>query len=179
MEYIFKLIPIILVFLTWYIVYINAIKIASRSETKSINDEVVKIINNLNELSILFWLSYNDEKEMKSSDLKLYEFKISSELNKLYKLNNILSDRGLGLLTQDLVDLHENLTLDCEKRIQGLHDNEIFCISKAQCVMESCAYSQVNLYLNFESVYNVSTPDNIYSDLLKKMLRCIRIKKRI
>ncbi|WP_337228461.1 hypothetical protein [Proteus faecis] len=157
-DFILKLIPILLVFITWHIVYINATKIASRAESKSINDEVVKIISSVNELSMNYWLKDNDDGK---KNLIIYESKVLSELHRLHKYNEILNERKIGLSSAELIDLHEIITLDSEKRLTENLEND-YLKDKVGKIIEACSTSQINLYNNFHLIYDVLPPNNIF-----------------
>lgn len=152
MNMILKLTPVIsilLVFVTWGVVYINAIKIASRAETKSINDELFKIINKINELAISFW---STRTLISSSDLSLYRISVSSELSKLINYNDLLSGRGVHLSAETLANYNEIITLDCEKKLLSI-PNDTDIEYKLNLIVTFSSDIQIELYKQYEDIY--------------------------
>ena len=58
------LIPTILVIIGWRFLYLNAKKLATRSETKSSIDSVVSIMEEIDKLAITFWLSISKDNQV-------------------------------------------------------------------------------------------------------------------
>ncbi|MGO2334310.1 hypothetical protein [Providencia sp.] len=165
MEILFKLAPlisIILVFFTWSMVYVNATKISSRTETKSINDEVIKMINKINESALSFWSAKKGS--ITKNELSLFRVCISSEILKLLKYNEILSVRDLGISTEALAEFNDIVTLDCESMLVGkLSDTEIE--SKLNGIISISAQMQIDLYKQYERVYKIIPPGSIFLSL--------------
>lgn len=157
---------IIFVIITWYVVYNNAIKIASRSETKSMNDELFKIIHKVNDLAISFW---SIQVEVKPNELSLYRINISSELNKLLSYNKLLSNRGVCLTPEVLADYNDAVTLDCEVKLSTvLTDSEVE--EKLNIIISSGLDMQMELYKQYENTYKFIPSKSFLSVLFSLMI---------
>ncbi|WP_272677191.1 hypothetical protein [Providencia sp. PROV160] len=180
MDILFKLAPfisIILVFITWSVVYVNATKISSRTETKSINDEVIKMINKINDSALSFWSE--DVGNITKEKLSLFRVCISSEILKLLKYNEILSCRGLGLSMEALAEFNDIVTLNCESMLTGkLSDTEIEL--KLNGIIGVSAQMQIDLYKQYEQVYKIIPPGSIFISLVSLILNYDKkLKKEI
>ncbi|MEY0595848.1 hypothetical protein AB7309_21200 [Providencia manganoxydans] len=168
--FILKIIPIvisslslILVFITWNVVYANATRISSRSETKSINDEVIKIVNKISDTAISYWS--NRIKSIKKEQLMLYRSVVSSEISKLLEYNNLLKDRGITITPKKLAELNDAVTLDCERIFSGgIRNREVE--ERLNEIISVSTEIQVNLYRQFESIYKILPPDSLFLKLI-------------
>lgn len=173
--FILKIIPliissvsVILVFITWNVVYANATKISSRSETKSINDEVIKIINKINETAIAYWSI--EAGTIKKAKLISYRSVISSEISKLLAYDNLLKNRGISISPERLAELNDVTTLDCEKILsEDIGENEIE--ERLNEIITVCTGMQVSLYEQYESIYRVLPPDSLFLKLISLLYK--------
>lgn len=143
---IFSLLGPALVLLGWKVVFFNAKRIATRSETKSIVDSSVKLVNEIAELSVGFWVPKKDNND---EDRK-FLLSVLAKSSQLQRYINILSKRGVRLDLGLLSSIADDATLDAEYA-SGLNgfDREI----KAQTVVESCMGGVLHIFEKFEEVY--------------------------
>ncbi|EFF5321259.1 hypothetical protein BBD90_005287, partial [Escherichia coli] len=75
----FSVVSIILVFIGWFVTYNNSLKIATRSESKSIIDAIAKILNEISDLSLDYWVNKSTPPD--SNPFKKKNFKNSNGLH--------------------------------------------------------------------------------------------------
>ncbi len=111
----------------WRVAYKNSIKLATRSESKSLIDSVSKLVNEISDLSIDFWLNkssaigddQNDEQKQKEIIIKTnqsssYLFNVLAKAQQITKISEVLAVRGLLIPDNLLSTVLEKATLDCE-----------------------------------------------------------------
>ncbi|MDI6634373.1 hypothetical protein [Pantoea dispersa] len=135
-----------LVLLGWKVVFFNAKRIATRSETKSIVDSSVKLVNEIAELSVSYWVPKIDEKD----DHRKFLLTVLAKSSQLQRYINILENRGVMLDMSSLSAIADDATLDAEYAT-GKVDSEREV--KAQTVVETCMAGVMHLYEKFEEVY--------------------------
>jgi hypothetical protein len=156
--WIFSLTSILLVLIGWIVVYGNAKKLATRSESKALVDNISKIINEVSELSIDFWL--NSSKNGTTSDL--YVLKIMSKITQAAQYGEIIKRRGLAISDQTFARMSEKATLDCETAVSlSLFDSSV----RAQEVMDSCTSAILHIYQVFEALH----PPSDYKSIVFKI----------
>lgn len=102
---------VILIIIGWRIIYKNAKKISTRSETKSIVDDSVRIISDLENTTLEYWLSGRKERK----DNGVFVLLVSAKIETLSSKVEILRNRGLLVSKEDLASLSTYITLDSEK----------------------------------------------------------------
>jgi hypothetical protein len=137
---------ILLVIIGWNIIYYNAKRIATRNESKSIVDDAVKIIDDIEKTTTEYWLS-GRKARIESS---IYLILALSKITTLYGRLDILKRRGLDTSSLSMAMLVEHMTLDCEK-VDQISDEAKR--SQMELFLESSNRFVDNLYLTFEKRY--------------------------
>jgi len=120
----------VLVFIGWKVTYSNSARLATRSESKSLVDALSKIVNDIADLSIDFWINkcQNSQKNLESnhgikiqakkkhdeSAHRLFEMNVFAKMNQAYKYISLLEARGIAFDNSWLSLYPEKVTLDCE-----------------------------------------------------------------
>ncbi|MGK3131158.1 hypothetical protein ACCW76_18360 [Pantoea sp. C8B4] len=135
-----------LVLLGWKVVFFNAKRIATRSETKSVVDSSVKLVNEIAELSVGYWVP----KVQRDDDHRKFLLSVLAKSSQLQRYINILKNRGVILDMSLLSSIADDATLDAEYA-SGLEDSlrEV----KAQTVVETCMGGVLHIFQKFEEVY--------------------------
>ncbi|MGL4747607.1 MAG: hypothetical protein ACRCYF_07730, partial [Shewanella sp.] len=154
------LVSICLVFFGWRVAYNNAIKLATRSESKSIIDSISKLVTEISDLSLDFWLnksSVNDEKSdgserddnsrVKENQSAIFVWNVLAKAQQVYKLSKILKVRGLSVPDDLLSTVHEKATLDCETAYKMKPEERIV---RAQEIINACMQDIECLYESFQ-----------------------------
>lgn len=152
------LVSVCLVLFGWRVAYKNAIKLATRSESKSIVDSISKLVTEISDLSLDFWLnksSVNDDKSdeskeesssrTKESQSAIFLLNVLAKAQQVSKLTEILKVRGLSVPDNLLSTVLEKATLDCERaykmkpEVRTVRAQEIInsCMQDIQCLHES------------------------------------------
>ncbi|GKW34872.1 hypothetical protein PEC730217_36520 [Pectobacterium carotovorum subsp. carotovorum] len=137
---------LVLVFIGWQVVYFNAKKLATRSESKSAIDHLIKILNEISDFSCTYWLSGGKS----TSDATFYLFSIMSKVTQSYEFVKILQRRGISISDEYLTNVSMGATLDCEA-VSGFSPDEL--TAHAQEVMERCMSMISHIYQQFEDRY--------------------------
>lgn len=161
----------------------NAAKLATRSETKSLIDSISKAVNEISDLSIDYWVN---KAATESKNIQHHSSKIKglcskqtgvSPLSNLYIMNimakaghvaryiEILKMRGFTIENSLLSMVLEKATLDCEIAYQLSKDDRAW---RAQEVMVSCMDVMANLYTTFQSFHPPSNNLTIMQTCNKK-----------
>lgn len=144
--WIFNVVSIVLVIVTWNIVYTNAKRMATRSESKSAVDHVIKLVNDLSDLSLNFWLGNGTQK-----DPRIYSMIAMSKINQITHYLNILNSRDIQIeLDNYISDIHISTTLDCEL-INGLSDRDLE--RKGHSSTSDCLALISHIFSKFEDKY--------------------------
>lgn len=102
---------VMLIIYGWKIIYNNAKKISTRSETKSIVDDSVRIISDLENTTLEYWLTGRKER----TDTGVFVLLVSAKIETLSSKIEILRNRGLLVSKDDLAKMSTYITLDSEK----------------------------------------------------------------
>lgn len=140
--WILGLISPILVLIGWKVVYFNARKIATRSENKSITDSLLKVITEISESAISYWLPSSSAK-----DKQLYVLTISAKMSQVQHFFKILKRRGASLDSERLSLISDKVTLDSEY-LDTFTDVQRQV--RAHEIMEICMSSVEHIYAEFE-----------------------------
>lgn len=171
------IVSVFLVLCGWRVTYKNSVKLATRSETKSLIDAISKSINDISDISLSYWLKSTNKKKDYKAKAKIYAFNrvspgeiapesvsylmnILAKANQVYKLIDILQTRGLSIHNSLVSTVIERATLDCET-IDGFsrEDRAI----RAQEVVDSCMLVTKSLYDEFQRCYPPIKSESIIS----------------
>ncbi|MCC3745285.1 hypothetical protein LLQ46_00280 [Rouxiella badensis] len=160
----FSLTSVILVLIGWLVTYNNSLKIATRSESKSLIDAVAKLINEINDLSIDYWVNkstkpnsnpfkikgYKNNKSYVTPGSKLFITTIYGKASQAVKYIDFLKERGLKIESTFLSDVIAKSTLECEKSFtfsKGYRND------RAQDVSSQSVIFMMHLYDAFQKVH--------------------------
>ena len=104
-----SIVSAVLVITGWFVIYRNAQKLSTRSETKAVVDSAFSSLKLLTDTSMDFWLSRG--RDMSSSE---FEVKMSYLFTQFSQSVSILEKRGLKLNQEKISELIGITTLDCE-----------------------------------------------------------------
>lgn len=139
-------ISIVLVIIGWLVIYKNARKIATRSENKSLIDDVIKILDDIETLSVAYWLSGRKNRIESEEFLLLFNAKLLTLNNRL----GILKDRRVEISVVDLAKISECITFQCE-------DVDSFPNSvkreRVQTFLDTINASNEGLYKEFQNLH--------------------------
>lgn len=127
----FSLTSIFLVFIGWKVAYRNSAKLATRSESKSLIDALSKLINEISDASITYWLNTSKVETNQSTNFSerltlarqskskkdaphLFIMNVMARANQATRYVELLRVRGIELDYEELSLLLEKVTLDCE-----------------------------------------------------------------
>lgn len=170
----FSLTSIFLVFLGWKITYKNQMKMATRSESKSILDSLAKVINEIADISISYWLKKCSELAMAEENNLIkseaasaeYIMAVLAKSRQAVEYFDLLNSRGIDLQKSQVADVLEKCTLDCEtamKRTSGdraMRMNEIMDVCMS--ILEAC-------YSRFHEIYPPSSHQTSVSMIKNKL----------
>ncbi len=132
-----------MVFVGWRVVYRNAKKIATRSESKAITDHLIKLINETIELSMGYWMV----DESKSNAPLRYNLAAGAKTTQIDDFITILSKRDIIVDREYLASFTTAVTLDSEQRDSlNIEQRSEKCQS---CVDEGMRLIS-HIYLGFE-----------------------------
>ncbi len=144
----------------WRVAYKNAIKLATRSESKSIIDSVSKLVIEISDLSVDFWLNKSSpidddidakqaakELNVKKNQSSTYLFNVLAKAQQISKLSEVLALRGLSIPNNLLSDVMEKTTLDCETAYQL--ESELRTV-RSQEIVNACMQVIHALYETFQ-----------------------------
>ncbi|CAM3694000.1 hypothetical protein BS639_11010 [Rouxiella silvae] len=143
----------ILVLIGWKVVFYNARRIATRSESKSIVDSLVKVINEINDVSVDYWVPKT------SDEFQKYLLTVSAKSSQFQHYVNVLSNRGVKLDVALLSVIADDATLDAEYA-SAMTDEER--IQKAHLVVESSMSGLRHIFSCFENAYPPVTEIEMY-----------------
>lgn len=168
----FSVVSIILVFIGWFVTYNNSLKIATRSESKSIIDAIAKILNEISDLSLDYWVN-------KSASPNIAPYKKAANSNS-YKRKGLRSHTGLTTPSAKLfmTSIHGK-TIQINKYIEFLRSrgfvisNSFFTQVLIQATMEyekSFSYSKTYRVTRAQEVASASTDFmmHLYDEFQKK-----------
>ncbi|WP_142966293.1 hypothetical protein [Klebsiella aerogenes] len=157
----FSCTSIILVFVGWWVTYSNSARLATRSESKSLVDALAKIVNDIADLSIDFWLNKCHEQKgapvvthgiklkckqtPDKSAHRLFEMNVFAKMNQAYKYVGLLEARGVTFDNSWFSLYPEKATLDCE----SAHIMELS--KRAARVQEILGVSQTTMNMLYEA----------------------------
>lgn len=177
----FSATSIVLVLLGWRVVYGNAKKLATRSESKSLIDATSKLVNEISDLSIEYWLTKCKEtnnpkkkschlnsryKEKVSNESRLYVMNIMAKASQASRYIEILKKRGLELDNKHLAIVCEKATLDCEIASRFSVTSRAI---RAQETMAACMETLASMYGSFEDCHPPSKESSALTAIKEKL----------
>ncbi|WP_256384306.1 hypothetical protein [Photobacterium toruni] len=154
-------ISLILVFVSWFIVYHNAKKLATRNETKSLIDDAVKVFTQLEELTLSYWLA-GRAKRMDTAEFLLLS---TARLQTLSFKLEIVKRRKINISCVNFSKITILMTLNCEDvDRRKAEDNR----EQVQLFLEQINSTILALYSEYQSVYKPSFP------LISKVMSKVR-----
>ena len=136
-------ISIVLVIVGWIVIYRNARKIATRAETKSLLDDLFKVLDSIENLATTYWLS-GRKNRIDSDEFTLL---FNAKLLTLHSRLELLSNRKVDTSDIDLSSLAELVTMDCED-VDRKTDNDKRV--RVQLILDHINSSSVKLYSKFQ-----------------------------
>lgn len=162
----------------WRVAYKNSIRLATRSESKSIIDSVSKLVIEISDLSIDFWLNKSspigtcvDEGEMRSEVAKKenqsasYLFNVLAKAQQISKLSEVLALRGLSIPDNLLSTVLERTTLDCERAYQI--SSELRTV-RSQEIVSACMQVIHALYETFQFYHPPAKQETFLQLIIRK-----------
>lgn len=126
----FSIASIILVFIGWRVTYSNSSRLATRSESKALVDALAKIINDVSDLSIDYWINKSQFAKSKIESVngiklkprlkvdhsasRLFEMTVFAKMAQGYKYIALLEGRNITFDKSWISLFPEKATLDCE-----------------------------------------------------------------
>lgn len=110
----FSVSGLVFVLIGWRVVYRNAKKIATRGESKSLVDHLIKPSNEICELSVKFWMDF-EGKDIKVQALA-YNIAVGAKVSQLEDFVSILINREINVDYDLLANFSASATLDSERR---------------------------------------------------------------
>jgi hypothetical protein len=132
----------------WFIVYRNARRLATRSETKSFIDDLMKLVAELEKVSVDFWLAEDD----KRTEHRHYQMLMLARLELLDQKIKVIQERSIVIeeLVEHVGFFHDGILLDCESVESMAFDDRI---EKANDVLSYGKEIQTSLYKKFAKKY--------------------------
>lgn len=170
------LVSVCLVLFGWRVTYKNSVKLATRSESKSLIDAINKIINDISDVSLTYWLKSSNKKKQPIKKGKIHRFNkkaddtasessayilnILAKTNQVYKLIDILQSRGIFIESNLMSDVIEYATLDCEDIDSFTKEERTI---RAQEAINSCMLVTKSLYDKFQSFYPPINSESLFA----------------
>ncbi|MGK4474111.1 hypothetical protein [Aeromonas molluscorum] len=142
------IISITLVFIGWWVVYRNAKKMATRSETKGFVDDLMKQVSEMEKAAVDYWLAGRKDR----TEPRNFEMLMLAKLALLNQKVDILNTRNIQ--TKSIIEqiglLQDGMLLDCERADQMSLDERS---AKANEVLTAGCEIQTSLYRQFITKY--------------------------
>lgn len=162
----------------WRVAYNNSIRLATRSESKSIIDSVSKLVIEISDLSIDFWLNKSSpidisvsveqqdrERVTKANQSSTFLFNVLAKAQQISKLSDVLALRGLSIPDNLLSSVMEKTTLDCETAYQL--DANLRTI-RSQEIVSACMDVIHALYETFQFYHPPAKQETFWQKLTRK-----------
>lgn len=162
----------------WRVAYKNSIRLATRSESKAIIDSISKLVIEISDLSIDFWLNKsspidastpvvtkNKELKVKVNQASTFLFNVLAKAQQISKLSDVLALRGLPVPDNLLADVMEKTTLDCETAFQlGLD----LRTERSQEIVSACMYVIHSLHETFQRFHPPAKQESLWQKVVSK-----------
>ncbi|WP_235843272.1 hypothetical protein [Enterobacter huaxiensis] len=162
----------------WRVAYQNSIRLATRSESKSIIDSVSKLVIEISDLSIDFWLNKSSpidtnvgseqqdtERLAKANQSSSYLFNVLAKAQQISKLSEVLALRGLTIPDNLLSIVMEKTTLDCETAYQL--DSGLRTI-RSQEIVSACMQVIHALYETFQFYHPPAKRETFWQSITRR-----------
>ncbi|EPK1029426.1 MULTISPECIES: hypothetical protein [Klebsiella] len=157
----FSVVSIILVFIGWFITYNNSLKVATRSESKSIVDAISKILNEISDLSLDYWVNQSFPPKSNpyvrktpkmigggvTPGARLYLTAIHGKSIQINKYVIFLKSRGIFISDDFFSQVYLKATFECEVSYRY---NKGYRVQRAQDVSSACVEFIMHLYDSFQ-----------------------------
>jgi hypothetical protein len=132
----------------WFIVYRNARRLATRSETKSFIDDLMKLVAEIEKVAVDFWLAESE----KRTEHRHFQMLMLAKLELLDQKIKIIQERSIVIeeLVEHVGFFHDGILLDCERVGSMTLDTRI---EKANEVLSYGKEIQTSLYKKFANKY--------------------------
>lgn len=135
----------VLVLTGWKVVFFNARRIATRSESKSIVDALSKLINDISDEMVNYWVPGTSEVEPQK-----YTLVMLAKSSQLQHYINVLLSRGFKIDIGILSKISEDAALDSEYVMAMTEPERLL---RAQIGVESCMQGLRHIFSEFSSLY--------------------------
>lgn len=142
----FSLVSIFLVIIGWNIIYRNAKKLATRTETKSLLDDAMTILSGIEKVSIDYWLSGRKNRIESEQFILLTNAKLLTFVNRL----KFLEKRNIDIKVVNLAKLSTLITNDCEDVDRRSNEDNR---ERVQLLLELLNDIHEKLYDDFHKLY--------------------------
>ena len=168
----FSFTSVVLVFVGWAVTYSNQMKIATRAETKSLVDALAKVINEISDVSINFWLKKTSEfdpldpalsskAENAASEHIMIIFSKSNQASRYFTL---LEQRGVGIESR-VSTLILSSTYECEEAHKLSPSSRS---DRTSDIMNECINMMGEVYDHFQIKYPPSSHKKIWERIKEK-----------
>lgn len=148
--WVFSFGSILLVLIGWKVVYHNAKKIATRSESKALIDHVLKLSNESVEIAIKFWSSKDEEEENFIMTSRAFTITFGAKMSQILNFIGNLERRDISIDYALAANFQDDATLYAEnKKNMTLEEKH----EKCQLIVESSLRFIGNLYHEFEKTH--------------------------
>lgn len=162
----------------WRVAYKNSLRLATRSESKSIIDSVSKLVIEISDLSIDFWLNKSSpidstsepeqqakERIAKTNQSSSYLFNVLAKAQQITKLSEVLALRGLSVPDNLLSTVMEKTTLDCETAFEQDSDSRTV---RSQEIVSACMEVIHALHATFQLYHPPAKQETLLQMLAQK-----------
>jgi hypothetical protein len=150
------LIPFLLAFIGWMVIYNNAKKLSTRAETKALIDDAVSMVEGLDSLVVSYWLKSG------VSGAREFELLTNAKLNILNERIKLIASRGLDTKNLSLSDMATLALVDCELVDERKKQDNV---TQAQLYLDASSQLISLLYDNFQKCYK---PSKVVSSIKNK-----------
>ena len=140
---------LVLVIIGWRVIYHNAKKLATRTESKSFIEDVTKILADIENLSVDYWLAGRRSR----IETEQFILLINAKLITLKSRLDILKNRAINIDVVDLSKILEYSTLECEE-VDSKSDS--YKRERVQELLDEINTAHSNLYNQFQELYKPS-----------------------
>ncbi|OEE52713.1 hypothetical protein [Vibrio splendidus] len=137
---------LVLVIVGWRVIYHNAKKLATRTESKSFIEDTTKILSDIESLSVDYWLAGRKTR----IETEQFVLLVNAKLITLNSRLEILAGRAINVEVVDLSNILQYSTLECEDvdRKSDLYRRE-----RVQVLLDEINSAHANLYKQYQNVY--------------------------
>ncbi|RGA35298.1 hypothetical protein [Klebsiella pneumoniae] len=148
--WIFSIGSILLVFIGWKVVYHNAKKIATRSESKALVDHVLKLSNESVDIAIKYWSSKDDADDDFIMTSRAFTISFGSKMSQILNFIGNLERRDICIDYALAASFQDDATLSVENKKNMTMEEKH---EKCQLIVDSSLKFIGNLYSEFEKTH--------------------------